>query len=433
MSHYRNVLALILGVAFLQLAGGLLGIITPLGLGDMGVDATQVGIVAALNAVGFMAGAATAPRAITLVGNIRVYSAAAAISASTILAMVLAMDPLAWSVLRLVQGVAFAWMFASVESWLSSATPATSRGGVTGFYHVVAKAALLVGPFFAAGVTALSSEPLICGAIFCALSLVPICLTRRDQPEPPRAEALSLAELYRLAPAAVIGVFAAGAINSGTVALLPLFAEALLEEGQLATTAAAQVAAAAWIGGLLSQWPAGRLSDRLDRRLVVAGMALSSAIAALIIAAGMSVFERPVLLVLVAVWGAGSLSFYGVSVAHGIDRTETDLIPQVMSGMLFVWAIGSVIGPPVAGAAMRSPFGPAGLFVFAAIAALALTLAMLVRRRARDPVPDAEAEPWKIAAPLSMAGGELDPRNPEWEDGSNTGPHIPQNGESHTS
>lgn len=82
---------------------------------------------------------------------------------------------------------------------------------------------------------------------------------------------------------------------------------------------------------------------------------------------------------------------------------------------------------------MRSPFGPAGLFVFAAIAALALTLAMLVWRRARDPAPDAEAEPWKIAAPLSMAGGELDPRNPEWEDGSNTGPHIPQNGESHTS
>ncbi|MEM7766003.1 MAG: MFS transporter [Pseudomonadota bacterium] len=429
MTEYRNVLALIFAVGFLQLAGGLIGVITPLGLDGMGVGAPLIGVVAALHAVGFMVGAWTAPRMMSRIGNIRVYSAAAALNTASILAMALVADPIGRGALRLLQGVVFAWMFTSIESWLSSSTPAAVRGGVTGFYHVVAKAALLIGPFMAAGATALSPDPLLFAGIFCAVSLVPICMTRRDQPAPPRSGAISPVALFRLAPAAVIGAFAAGLINTGTTALLPLLAQSLLRDGESATTAAAQIAAAAWIGGLLSQWPAGRFSDRVDRRSVVAGMAFFSAIVALILAAGFAVFDRSVLLILIAVWGAGSLSSYGVSVAHGIDRAEIDEIPQLMSGLLFVWAIGSVVGPPLSGAVMRTSLGPAGLFVFAAIGSFLLTGTMLVRRQAREPVPDADAERWEIAQPLSVAGGELDPRNPTTPGDAKPFPEFDENGE----
>jgi len=413
MSAYRNVLVLIVAVGILQLAGGLLGVITPLGLTEMGLSPTLIGVVAALHAVGFMVGAATAPRGIALFGNIRVYSAAAAITAAAALSMALEVDPVFWAASRLVQGICFAWMFTSLESWLSSATPANRRGGVNGLYHVCAKAALMLGPFLAAGVSALSPEPILWCGIFLALSLVPVCTTRIVQPDAPATETMSSVALFRLAPAGLIGAFAAGLTNTGTTAMLPIFAQSMVLPGESATTVAAQAAAAAYVGGLISQWPAGRVSDRIDRRLVVAVMALFAGAMAVLIALGLGAVDRSLTMLAIGAWGAGSLSTYGISVAHAIDRARADQIPQVMSGLLFVWAIGSVIGPPLFGLAMRAGIGQQGLFVATAIASFALAGAMLFRRNARDPVPEADSEPWEAAHPLSLAGSEMDPRSPD--------------------
>lgn len=58
MSDYRNVLALIAAVGLLQLSGGILGIITPIGLEALGANATIIGIIGALYSADFMAGAA---------------------------------------------------------------------------------------------------------------------------------------------------------------------------------------------------------------------------------------------------------------------------------------------------------------------------------------------------------------------------------------
>ncbi len=412
MADYRNVWALILAVALLQLAGGALGVVTPLGLEALGVSPLPIGLIAALHAAGFMVGAATAPNLIVGVGNIRVFAAAAAATAAGALAMQLAQDPWAWTLIRFVQGVSFAWMFASAESWLTAATPAESRGGVTGVYHVAAKAALVIGPFFAAGLGPLAPQPYIWCGVFLALALMPVCLTRRNQPPPPSADPLPLMALARLAPAAVAGAFLAGVVNTGTLALLPVFAVILspdLERG--ATEAGALAMAAAWIGGLASQWPAGRISDRVDRRRVVAVMAAAAAIAAL--GVGMLAGRAPfaVILGLLAVWGAGSLSFYGVCIAHAADRSTPDQIARVMSGLLFVWAAGSVAGPPLSGFAMRIGLGPGGLFVWAAALTVLLAVLMLVRRQARAPAEEGAREAWLFTQPTSVPGVSNDPRS----------------------
>ncbi|MCH2458510.1 MAG: hypothetical protein MK186_10720, partial [Henriciella sp.] len=78
MSAYRNVWALIASAAFLQLGGGILGVVTPLGLETLGVSPGLIGAIAAVYALGFMVGAYTASNAVILFGNIRVFSAAAA-------------------------------------------------------------------------------------------------------------------------------------------------------------------------------------------------------------------------------------------------------------------------------------------------------------------------------------------------------------------
>ncbi|WP_018148867.1 MFS transporter [Henriciella marina] len=410
MSDYRNVWALIAAAAFLQLGGGILSVVTPLGLETLGVSPGLIGAIAAAYALGFMIGAYTASNAVILFGNIRVFSAAAATCAASVMIMQLALDPWSWTIVRIVQGAAFAWMFSSIEAWLGATVSVKNRGSVSGFYHLIAKVSLVAGPFFVAGLAPVDFRPYLWCAMFLCLSLLPICLTRRGEPPSPSVEPLAFKRLFDLAPSAVISVFLAGVINSGTLALLPLYAGVALPGASGgATGAAAMAAAAVWTGGLISQWPAGRISDRVDRRVVIAVMGGVAALASLVLGLFPGLPQNWILIAL-AVWGAGSLSFYGIGVAHAIDRSDTAQISRVMSGLLFVWAVGSVIGPPLSGYAFRLPLTEGGLFLLSAIMSSVLTFSMLYRRARRQDVPRDAQEPWNIALPSTASTGEIDPR-----------------------
>ena len=411
MTETRNVFALILAVMILQIAGGLLGVLTPLGLEAMGTGPQTIGVIAAFYAAGFMLGAWTSPRALAAFGNIRLFAAAAAITSVGSLSLSLWHDATFWALVRISQGVALAYMFTSVESWLGVAIPERSRGNVMGIYHTAAKLSLMIGPFFVAGLSPLDSRAYSWAALFLTLALVPVCLTRQEEPPPPARTAMPLADLYKLAPAAVIGVALAGVVNTGTMALLPVYFEGFSLAGG-GTAAAAIASGAAWLGGLIVQWPAGRLSDRIERRLVIAVLCAVSGLAALVIAIfGRSLGEIGVIIVL-GVWGAGALSFYGLCVAHAIDRTSRGQIPQVMSGLLFVWAGGSIIGPLLSGFAMRAA-DRLGLFGLAGILLFVLALAMVWRVAKRAAPEETEQEGWSPILPTPLASVELDPRNPE--------------------
>jgi MFS family permease len=413
MSDTRNVFVLILSVMIVQIAGGLLSMLTPLGLEAMGTGPQTIGVIAGFNAAGYMIGAWSAPRMLGQIGNIRLFAAASALNAVAVLSLSLWHDAGFWAVARLVQGISFAYMFTSIESWMGEAVPDKSRGNVMGIYHTGAKLSLMIGPFFVAGMSPLDSRAYVWAALFLTLALVPVCLTRQKEPSPPDRKSMPVSELFGIAPAAVIGVFLAGVINTGTLALLPIYFEGFKLAGG-GTAAAAIAGAAAWLGGLVLQWPAGVLSDRIERRLVIAGMCTMSGIAALMIAIfGVALGEIGVIAVL-TIWGAGALSFYGLCVAHAIDRTPRGRVPQVMSGLLFVWAAGSIVGPLMSGTAMRMA-DRVGLFGLAGVLLLVLAGLMVLRVRQRAAPTEAQQEEWSPITPTSLASVELDPRNPELE------------------
>lgn len=409
MSVLRPVFSLIAAVWFLQLAGGILGVLTPLGLEQMGLEPFGIGMIAGLHAAGFMAGAYMAPALIGQLGNIRVFAAAAALTAIGALTQGLFSSELAWAAARFTQGATFAAMFAAAEAWLGTATPQNHRGSVLGLYNVVARAALLTGPLIVAGAAVLDPRNYLWAGLCLAAALVPICMTRQEEPRRIAVGRLPLMKMIRCAPSAVFGVFMAGVVNSGTLALLPLYAQTnALAEGAVASAAIAY--GIVNVGGLLSQWPAGRLSDRLDRRTVVAGLAWISAGAAAALFLGSAQLSTTATLALLFLWGAGSLSFYGICIAHGVDRADSDDVTNMMSTLLLVWAAGSVIGPIVAGRVMLGSLGPSGLFAMAAVCLFVLGLSMMVRRATNAPTPEADQEDWQPTMPGGLLGGELDPR-----------------------
>ena len=101
MTETRNVFALILAVMILQIAGGLLSMLTPLGLEAMDTGPQTIGVIAALHAAGFMLGAWTSPRALGLIGNIRLFAAAAAVTSAGALSLSLLHDQLFWALVRM--------------------------------------------------------------------------------------------------------------------------------------------------------------------------------------------------------------------------------------------------------------------------------------------------------------------------------------------
>lgn len=396
-SLLRNVAALIAAVTILQLAGGLLGVRIPLAFADQ--SRTALGLVAASYSAGFMMGAMIATVLFARVGHIRVYAACAAIFAASTLSLHFAEDLWSWGLARMATGVAVALMYAAVESWLSFSIGKAARGEVMSIYMVLTKGALALGPYLTFGYAPDAPEPWMIAAMLAALSMVPICFTAAEQPAPPKAQPLALVEQFATAPAAVIGSFGAGLVNGGVLAMAPLYAAQHYGQG-----AATDFYSAAFVGSLLLQWPAGRLSDRVDRRLVIAGLAALAAAAAFALALWSGQLLAWSAVLVFFLWGAGALSFYGIAVSHMADRAEPGKMAQSAAGLLFVWAAGSIVGPMLMGP-LVDWFDVAGMFWFAGVAATGVALAMFWRRTTREAAQDKEE-----FAPLdsaSVAAGEI--------------------------
>ncbi len=409
-SQLRNVAALIAAITILQLAGGLLGVRLPLAFSEQGHSNTELGVVAALYSAGFMLGASVATLLLSRVGHIRVYAACAAMFSALTLILHFCHDPWAWGLARLFAGVVVALLFATVESWMNSSITSGSRGEVMGVYMVVTKVALALGPYLVVGMPYWAAEPWMIAAGIAAVSMIPICFTSTEQPQPPKAQPLALVEQFAIAPAAVIASFGAGFVNTGVLALAPLYANANFGLG-----AATEFYAAAWAGSLLLQWPAGRISDQLDRRLVIAVLTLVAGIAAFAMALIGGWAPRWLAIVVFMIWGAGSLSFYGIGVAHMADRAEPGRLAQAAAGLLFVWAAGSVAGPLLMGV-LVDLFGGSAIFWFAGAATLLMAAAMFWRRGAREPPESKEAyspQPASSVVAVEIAYGDDKPPAPK--------------------
>jgi MFS family permease len=346
-----------------------------------------------------MMGAMIATMLLARVGHIRVYAACAAIFAVTTLALHFNTEIWWWGVARMIAGMSVALMFAAIESWMNFSIGAGARGEVVSVYMVFTKGALALGPFFAFGYAPPEAEPWMIAAALAALSMVPICFTAAEQPDPPKAQPLALVEQFATAPAAVIGAFGAGLVNGGVLALAPLYAAE-----HYGANAAAAFYSAAFTGSLLLQWPAGRLSDRIDRRMVIAVLAGLAAVASLALALWSGALVSWSATLLFFLWGAGALSLYGIAVAHMADRAEQSKLAQSAAGLLFVWAAGSVIGPLIMGP-LVDWFDIAGMFWFAGGAALCVCAAMFWRSSTRE--GPASKEEFAPQIGTSVAAGEI--------------------------
>lgn len=411
ISAYRNIFALVTSLTLLQGAMAALAMVMSLKLLASGANGAGIGVVAAAYSAGFLGGTLIAPHEIRRIGHIRTFTLLAGLCALVALLLPLIGGVLAgWSALLALAGLGAAGMLTAGESWIANAAPPQSRGAILGFYHMVSKLGAIAAPFVVSGTLAGLGAFMIVAALFIA-ALLPVSATNRVQPDLVAAKPFGPRRLLAQAPASVFAALCAGAVNNSVAQLYPVFAASIRPENSAVFSA--QFNGALLAGAMIGLWPIGLISDRFDRRLVIAGAAGLGASAALGLVLTTAVTIPGLTLLLAAAFGAGSLSYYAVAVANAADRASTDEITSMMAGILVIWGIGSVIGPVVAGGFLQFVPGGGGLFLFAALALGGLTLACLSRAAVSKPPPAEDREAFRVSPATSLAIAEFDPRGEE--------------------
>jgi len=378
--------ALLAGVALLLMGSGLLGTLLAVRGGLEGFDERTLGLVMSGYFAGFFLGTFAAPPLIRRIGHVRAFAFYIGVCAIAVLLHPLWVNPFAWFGLRLVTGAALVGLYTVIESWLNAQPEREHRSRVFAVYMAVNLAALAAGQLLLGlGVDRGFALFSLVAILICAAAL-PVTLTRLAQPSFPPTPRLGLARLYRTAPAAASSAGLSGLAMGAFWGLGPTYA------GQigLGRDGIAHFMVATILGGALLQWPLGRWSDRVDRRI---GLMLACAAAA-----GLALLVLPA-----AGWGHwavyatffayGGVAFaiYPLAVAHMLDTLPADELLAGCSSLLLVHGIGAAIGPALAGALM-SRYGAAALpaFFAAVLGLLGLYLAsrLVFHRRARlNPAP----------------------------------------------
>jgi len=381
MHSIRPLIPLFVAAAILLAGNGLQGTLIALRGADAGFSTAMIGLIGAAYFAGFMGGCFIVPRILRAVGHIRTFSALCALAASGTLLLVLLVDPIAWLVLRFLLGLCFASLFTTVDSWLNSGVTNDNRARVLSIYRlldmVVVTASQFIIPIFGAS----SDTIFLILAIMVCLSLVPISLADRSNPQPPASFSFNPITVWQLSPIACIGCICIGLTNATFRMIGPVYAQSI----GLPVTAIATFMGAGILGGAMLQYPFGVLSDRYDRRIILLIATAGAGAAGLFINlfAGVDPIRNYIGIFL---FGAFSLPLYSLSAAHANDHAAKDQYVQVAAGLIFFWSSGAMVGPFVSSVLMQA-YGPDVLFTFTTVVHGSLIVMTLWRMHVRAGVP----------------------------------------------
>jgi MFS family permease len=361
MTGIRPLIPLLAAAGVLLAANGLQGTLIALRASAEGFSTVYIGVMSAAYFTGYLAASIVAPRLLQSVGHIRVFAAMAALSAIGTLMLAIVIDPVAWTIIRLLMGFCFSGLFTTVESWLNASAEQGSRARLLSIYRIIDLGAVtgaqyLIPVFGVDGYVIFSMT-----AILFAFSLVPISLSDRSRPAAPDGFQFDLRAIWALSPLACMSCMSIGMTNSAFRLISPLYARDIgLDDAGVATFISAGIA-----GGVLLQYPLGWLSDRFNRRTAI-GIATSGAVFSGLFLSLVAATDPVLNMIGIFAFGAFALPIYSLSAAHANDRAADTQYVLVAAGLTFFFAAGAIVGPLIASLVMDW-FGSSALFIYTSL------------------------------------------------------------------
>lgn len=346
----------------------------------------MIGIMGTTYFGGFTIGCFVGPKLISAVGHVRVFTGLTALLTATFLALPLYVDPWFWGGLRVVSGICVAVIYIVAESWLNDASSNDNRWRILSIYIIVTNIVTMIGQLLVNASDTAGSTLFLIVAILICLAIVPISLTPTPAPTPIPSARLDLRKLYAISPVGIVGCFASGMAEGAFWSLGPVFAQGR----NMMTSDIALLMAAFVLGGTLSQWPLGWMSDKIDRRIVIGVVSCGTVISGLAIGFDVAAAGLPTLL-LAVLHGALMIPIYALCISHANDAVPNAQMVETSGGLILAFSIGATIGPAAA-SMFVSGNREGGLFLFVGMVLFLLgifaiyRLAVDSRKRVKDKV-----------------------------------------------
>ncbi|MCR8922958.1 MFS transporter [Dasania sp. GY-MA-18] len=373
----RNLIPLFIGLALIALAvgsqGSLLGVRSTIeGFGDV----VTGGLMSAYF-VGFLLGARYSPRIIKRVGLVRSFGALSALASVTILIHSVIIDPTVWMFMRLLTGFAFSSIYVVSESWLNNSASNQNRGQILSIYMVIMLAGICLGQLFLKMGDPASFELFTFISVLVSVAAIPILVTASEVPAIELStKNISIKEFYQISPMGFFGVVLVQACYAVVLGMAVVYG---LHQGRSVDEVAVFMAVML-AGGIVSQWPLGKLSDSIDRRWVLGFTMLCSAVAALMIVYSSANLGQWYLWA--AVFGACCFPNYSIVIAIVNDFLEPQQIMPATATIAMISGLSASVAP-LAVAMLMESLGSNYLFISLAmmcglLAVIALYRAMFI-------------------------------------------------------
>ncbi|MEE2798695.1 MAG: MFS transporter [Pseudomonadota bacterium] len=388
------------------LGSGLLSTYLGLTLAANGVSELWIGLLMTGYYGGLVMGASVGHRLIARVGHIRAFVAGAGLVTASVLCHALFDNVIVWLGLRVLVGMAMMCQFMVLESWLNEQSESHQRGMVFASYMVVTYLGLVLGQVVFAIKPELSLDHLLYVAMCFSLCLVPVATTRQIHPAPLRPAPLKARLFLQRIPQALTTIGVAGLMMGAFYGMAPVYAKSM----GLPTSEIGMFMAVTICAGLAAQWPAGWLSDRIDRSQLIQVSAMVLTAVSVVMAIGL--MPAGGLIFMTAIFGLMVFTLYPMAVALANDHVEPDDRVPLSAMLLVTFGLGASVGPLVSSGLMKW-LGPGMLYVF--MAACSAILVFRVRSAAVTGDHLVEAAPLQFmpaagnlaSSPLAAA---IDPR-----------------------
>ncbi len=375
--------ALFLGMALLMTANGLQGSLLGVRASIETFPTTVTGLLMSAFYFGFLAGSLLTPKMVVRVGHVRVFAALASLASTAILIHAVVVNPISWAMMRLVSGLCYAGLYVVAESWLNEKATNDNRGQLLSVYMVISMGGMAVGQGLLNVGDPGRADLFILVSILVSLALIPMLLSVNRGPVMDAPAPISIKEVYRSSPTGVVAALMNGILQGGTFGMGAVYGGLI----GLSVPAISLFMGTLIIGGVLFQWPIGRLSDRYDRRLVLTIVTFVAS--ALAVVASLAALSFTTLLAIVFLFGGMMIPMYSIAIAYANDHLNPDQMVAASGTLVLVGGIGAFLGPTLVAGAMDL-FGPEGFFLALASTHASLGVFILYRMTQRAALPPEE-------------------------------------------
>ena len=394
--------SLFLSITFLAIGYGIM--ITYIGvyLKQAGVSSFSIGLINSAFFLGAIASSIFSQKIISTIGHIRSFASFAALMVIAFLLHSIYLNEFFWGFLRLISGFTFYALLIIVESWLNEKSSNSQRGQILAIYTIIFYLSTALGQLFLTIPKDSEFFVFTVGSVLVLFSLITIAMTKIKEPILKPFEQYSFPKLYSIVPLALTGSFIGGFFVGSFFTMLPL---TILHKFD-STTILSIFMSLTLIGGLVSQWPIGKLSDKYGRRKLIAFCGFFTAFVSLLFIIVPELNSYYYILALLL--GVTIFAIYPLSLARANDvLDENKDMVEISRALLFAYGAGSFIAPIILGIIFTFLNYEAIFFIYLTIGFF-LGLYSLSRKRVADDDMSVFVNFPVTSGPVAA---ELDPRH----------------------